>query len=60
MGDLAVNAWLDSDHGAGAVWILFLDHAFCSDGELNGDEACDDGNLTDGDGCDHVCEIEVP
>ncbi|MBW2381981.1 MAG: FG-GAP repeat protein [Deltaproteobacteria bacterium] len=59
VGDLAVNAWGDNDYGAGAVWILFLDRAFCSDGSLNGDEACDDGNLVDGDGCDHTCWIEV-
>ena len=58
VGDLAVNAGQDDDHRNGAIWILFLDRAFCSDGELNGDEACDDGNLDDGDGCDHVCEIE--
>jgi cysteine-rich repeat protein len=60
VGDLAVNAWHDDDHVNGAIWILFLDRTFCSDGSLNGDEACDDGNLDDGDGCDHTCWIEVP
>ena len=60
VGDLAVNAWNYDDGGPdqGAVWILFLDGAFCSDGVLNAGEQCDDGNLADGDGCDHVCQIE--
>jgi cysteine-rich repeat protein len=61
VGDLAVNAWSDDDGGPthGAVWILFLDDAFCSDEIWNGEEQCDDGNLADGDGCDHICRIEV-
>jgi cysteine-rich repeat protein len=56
-----VNAWSDDDGGPtrGAVWILFLDDAFCSDAIRNGGEQCDDGNLSGGDGCDHVCRIEV-
>jgi cysteine-rich repeat protein len=60
-GDLAVGALLDDDGGPdrGAVWILFLDGAFCSDEIRNGGEQCDDGNLEDGDGCDHICQIEV-
>jgi cysteine-rich repeat protein len=61
VGDLAVNAWRDDDapFGRGAVWILFLDGAFCSDEVRNGGEQCDDGDLADGDGCDHICQIEV-
>ena len=61
VGDLAVSAAYDDDGGVdvGAVWILFLDGAFCSDGILSGEEQCDDGNLTDGDGCDHVCQTEL-
>ncbi|MBW2232279.1 MAG: FG-GAP repeat protein, partial [Deltaproteobacteria bacterium] len=60
-GDLAVGATGDDDGGPdrGAVWILFLDYAFCSDATLNGGEQCDDGNIEDGDGCDHICQIEV-
>ncbi len=59
--DLAVAAANDDDGGldVGAVWILFLDGAFCSDGILNGGEQCDDGNLENGDGCDHICQTEV-
>jgi probable HAF family extracellular repeat protein/cysteine-rich repeat protein len=61
VGDLAVNAWFDDDaaFGAGAVWILFLDGAFCSDGIRNGGEQCDDGGFADGDGCGRTCQIEV-
>ncbi len=61
VGDLAVTAGFDDDGGldVGAVWILFLDGAFCSDGIRNGAEQCDDGNFVDGDGCDHICQIEV-
>ena len=60
VGDLAVNAWLDDDHFRGAIWILFLDGAFCSDGTRNGAEQCDDGNIAGGDGCDHVCRVPEP
>ena len=61
IGDLAVGATNDDDGGLdhGAVWILFLDGAYCSDGVDNGAEQCDDGNLVGGDGCDHTCQIEV-
>jgi cysteine-rich repeat protein len=60
-GDLAVLAWRDDDGGPGhgAIWILFLDGAFCSDGVLNDGEQCDDGNIADGDGCSRTCQIEV-
>jgi cysteine-rich repeat protein len=61
VGGLAVAAEGDDDGGPdrGAVWILFLDGAFCSDGFLDTGEQCDDGNIADGDGCDHICQIEV-
>jgi cysteine-rich repeat protein len=61
VGDLAVLAWRDDDGGPGhgAIWILFLDRAFCSDGVLNDGEQCDDGNIADGDGCSRICQIEV-
>jgi cysteine-rich repeat protein len=61
VGDLAVSAEGDDDGGPdrGAVWILFLDGAFCSDGFLDTGEQCDDGNIADADGCDHICQIEV-
>jgi cysteine-rich repeat protein len=58
-GDLAVLAWYDDDGGPdhGAIWILFLDGAFCSNGILNDGEQCDDGNIVDGDGCSRICRI---
>jgi len=61
VGDLAVLAWRDDDGGPGhgAIWILFLDGAFCSDGIRDRGEQCDDGNIADGDGCSRICEIEV-
>jgi cysteine-rich repeat protein len=59
-GDLAVLAWYDDDGGKdhGAVWILFLDRAFCSDGVVNDGEQCDDGNIADGDGCSRICRLQ--
>lgn len=59
-GDLAVLAWYDDDGHPkhGAVWILFLDRAFCSDGVVNGGEQCDDGNIEDGDGCSRICRLQ--
>jgi cysteine-rich repeat protein len=61
VGDLAVGAFSDDDGGPdrGAVWILFLDGAFCSDGVLDTGEQCDDGNAANGDGCSRTCQIEV-
>jgi cysteine-rich repeat protein len=61
VGDLAVGARYDDDGGPdrGAVWILFLDGAFCSDDVLDTGEQCDDGNIADGDGCGRICQIEV-
>ena len=59
-GDLLVNSLGDDDGGPnyGALWVLFLDGEYCSDGVENGSEECDDGNLDDGDGCDHACRDE--
>jgi cysteine-rich repeat protein len=59
-GDLAVLAWYDDDGHPdhGAVWILFLDRAFCSDGVVSDGEQCDDGNIADGDGCSRICRLQ--
>jgi cysteine-rich repeat protein len=58
--DMAASARYDDDGGKdhGAVWILFLDGAFCSDAVVNDGEQCDDGNIADGDGCSRTCQIE--
>jgi cysteine-rich repeat protein len=57
----AVAAQRLADHLARQALLSTMSrYALCSDGVVNGTEACDDGNLVAGDGCSSACTIEPP